>query len=1374
MSLGPLTPRIFPLALCLLVPVAGWAQVTLSPGGSIQAAVDQNPPGTAFTLNSGTYRLQSIQPKNGDSFVGMPGAVLNGALILSSWTAAGNVWTDPSGFTTPGQVTGYCDSAHPMCVYPEDLFFDSMPKLRVAVGNVTAGCGCWSLDYSRGTVTVGDDPAAHTVEMSITRSAFWGSATGVHISNLTVEKYAVPAQFGAIGDQYPGASWTISNSEVRWNHGAGINLASGSTASNNFVHDNGEKGIGAGGAGVLIEANEISRNNWAGFDCGWECGGVKAAQVNGYTVQGNYVHDNFGPGLWTDVDSINVLYDSNDVRHNAGGPGISHEISYAATISNNTVCYNNSGAGAQIFLSTSQNTKVLNNTITVNNVGDAIDLWQQNRGTGAYGPYALTGNSVTNNQITSQTIPNPGSPIGRVSVYWDNGITPVANTFDYNHYHYLDPGSSNYWTVATGPGYYTFANWQSIFGFDVHGAADTAVSACPAPITAGPVAQVPPVAPLIPPTIISSLSCFPNSPGSGGSSTCTVTLSQAASAAGATVTLSTNNGLLTLPASVTVPAGSNTAMFLATTGIFSGIQSALVTASYNGSSQQAVLSLVGATTVSSLSCTPATLGSGAAAVCTVTLSAVAPAGGLNIALSSDNAGLSVPALLAIPAGNITATFTATAAVVSATQAANITATYNGSSQSAPLSLSRPVLLSSLACGLATLGSGAVTTCSVSLSGPAPAGGVQVMLASSAAMLTVPASLTVPPGLSTASFNAATGAVTTKVAAIITAALNGANQTITLALLPPQPAVSQTLGSSTLAGSYFVRQVSLGIDNAGTLTDPRSVIGTLTFDGAGNYSFTGEFLAQSAQPSTLSTNGAYTLDQAGMVSLDSLVRRGDKVNARFGSEAIIGSSTESAANAFDIFVAIPAPASSAGNASLAGSYWAATLEFPSGSFANARNALFSLNSFADGTCQLIKSTGHAANQAAGQVITEQIAGATYTITPNGSGSLNFGSASNILSGTRTVYVSQDGNVLLGGSPNSHDILIGIKASQSSFSNANWAGAFWSSGLRRDSNGVTGFTGSAVASGSGNLYWTKRLKRSGSGDLDFTKVDTYSLASDGSGTSQMAQVTLGAAGNLFLGSSVNTQDPGGYEIYLGVRMPPPHGSALFLNPQGVQNAASYAPTGNPIAPGELLYLYVSGLSVTSQTADPPYPASLGGVTVLINGKAAPLYLVSPSEIVALVPFATTGSTASIVVQSGGASSNTVTVPLAPTAPGIFSLAENGAGFGAIRHADYSVVTADNPAHSGEIVQIYLTGLGPVSPPVADGFGGAADPLSVTAVSPTVTVGGSAAAVLFSGLSGYPGLYQINAQLPVIPAGTTALPVVITTPNAFHDQVSVAVAP
>jgi uncharacterized protein (TIGR03437 family) len=49
-----------------------------------------------------------------------------------------------------------------------------------------------------------------------------------------------------------------------------------------------------------------------------------------------------------------------------------------------------------------------------------------------------------------------------------------------------------------------------------------------------------------------------------------------------------------------------------------------------------------------------------------------------------------------------------------------------------------------------------------------------------------------------------------------------------------------------------------------------------------------------------------------------------------------------------------------------------------------------------------------------------------------------------------------------------------------------------------------------------------------------------------------------------------------------------------------------------------------------------------------------------------------------------------------------------------------------------------------------------------------------VLFSGLTLYPGLYQINVTMPQVPARRYSLPLAIITSNAYHDQVDIPVQP
>ena len=512
-------------------------------------------------------------------------------------------------------------------------------------------------------------------------------------------------------------------------------------------------------------------------------------------------------------------------------------------------------------------------------------------------------------------------------------------------------------------------------------------------------------------------------------------------------------------------------------------------------------------------------------------------------------------------------------------------------------------------------------------------------------------------------------------------------------------------------------------------------------------------------------------------MDSPLRAGAKINARFGSEAVIGSSTESADNTFDLFVAIPAPQAAP---TFAGPYTAVSLEFPGGSTANMRATQFTLNQASAGNLQPITVNGHAANLSRGQPLSQIVSGAAYTIGADGSGTLTISPAATtqLLSGARTIYVSASGNILLGGStvPGGHDILLAVK-SISGASNATWNASFFGAGLRLDATSITGYAASIAARGQQKVAWSKRLKTLSPGALgtiDLTTINNYSLNPDGTGTVDLTSVALGASGKAFTGAAMSTADPGAYEIYFGVQVPARSGTGVFLDPLGVTSAASFAPAGNPIAPGEFIALFGSGLAKSLQTASVPYPKTLNGVTVTINGTAAPLYFVSTGQINCIVPYSTTGPTASIVVQNG-TNSNTVIVPVAATAPGVFTSDQSGSGNGAMRHTDASatIIDAGHPAAPGETIQIYLTGMGAVNPSVADGTAGTITTLYQTISDVVVLVAGQPATVLFKGLApGFPGLYQFNVTLPTSLGSTGNLPLAIQTLNAYHDQVDIPI--
>ncbi len=468
------TIAFFSLSVGLLAARSAFA-VDIFPGTNIQSVVDANPAGTTYVLKSGLFRLQSVQVKAGDTYIGEAGTILNGSNLITSFTnetiSGVTYWVAP-GPSTPGQQNGFCDGNHPACTYPEDFYIDDKPLLRVAAISSVASGACY-FDYTRSKIYFADNPTGHKVEVSSARSAFWGSASGVTIQNLVIEKYAIPAQMGAIGDQYPGDNWKVIGNETRLNHGVGITASNGAQILNNFTHDNGEKGIGATGNNILIQGNEISGNNYAGFDCGWECGGLKAAVVNGLTVQNNHVHDNNGPGLWDDINAINVLYTGNYV-HNNVGPGIFHEIGYDTVISSNTCAFNGTPIvwwNGQIQLSTSQNTQVFNNRLFASATsGNLLSIIQQNRGTGSNGVYATVNNSIHDNAMTDTGLYEAIYVAGD----YNQSTELTSNTIDHNHYHVADITGQHNWVYGSG-NYSNFAQWQAD-GEDVHGTADTNVA----------------------------------------------------------------------------------------------------------------------------------------------------------------------------------------------------------------------------------------------------------------------------------------------------------------------------------------------------------------------------------------------------------------------------------------------------------------------------------------------------------------------------------------------------------------------------------------------------------------------------------------------------------------------------------------------------------------------------------------------------------------------------------------------------------------------------------------------------------------------------------------------------------------------------------
>ena len=192
-------------------------------------------------------------------------------------------------------------------------------------------------------------------------------------------------------------------------------------------------------------------------------------------------------------------------------------------------------------------------------------------------------------------------------------------------------------------------------------------------------------------------------------------------------------------------------------------------------------------------------------------------------------------------------------------------------------------------------------------------------------------------------------------------------------------------------------------------------------------------------------------------------------------------------------------------------------------------------------------------------------------------------------------------------------------------------------------------------------------------------------------------------------------------------------MYLDPYGIANAASSAPFTVGVSRGGFIALY--GNNLAPDTAeDSSTPTTLGGVQVLINGRPAPIYYVRSDVMLAIVPFATTGTVASIQVVNNGVPSDTRTVRVKDGTPGIYTFPAGGVGYAIAQHVQdnsYSRSLPQNPARPGEMILLYLTGLGDVNPPVADGMPAPLNPPSSAVISPVVLVDGDPAKVGFAGL-------------------------------------------
>jgi uncharacterized protein (TIGR03437 family) len=226
----------------------------------------------------------------------------------------------------------------------------------------------------------------------------------------------------------------------------------------------------------------------------------------------------------------------------------------------------------------------------------------------------------------------------------------------------------------------------------------------------------------------------------------------------------------------------------------------------------------------------------------------------------------------------------------------------------------------------------------------------------------------------------------------------------------------------------------------------------------------------------------------------------------------------------------------------------------------------------------------------------------------------------------------------------------------------------------------------------------------------------------------------------------------------------GRVPVVSAAGFVNGASFRPGWTPGGSGTIFGTgLMEGITGIVQSAVAPFPTNLRGVRVTVNGTEAPIISIANingvEQINIQVPVNVPApGTVTVEINNNGSRATFTGVTILAVQPGIFEYGLGGTLYAAALHANFTVVTPSNPARPGEIILLFLTGLGAANPAIVTNVAGPVPPAR-TVTQPVVGLNNEGMQMIGSFYA--PGLYtayQINFVVgPNVRSGNAKLSVV-----------------